>query len=134
MVREIPQLAVAAVTASIAPIASATAATAVAAAPATPAASATTTASTATVAAPTATAASTFTLWTRFVHHQGPAEEFLSIQCRDGLFGFSVIFYFREAKPARLAGKAIAKQGERIGLHARFRKQRLHFLFSSLER
>jgi hypothetical protein len=86
------------------------------------------------VTAPTASAASTFTLWTRFVHHQRPAEEFLSIQCRDGLFGFGVIFYFREAKPARLSGETITKQSERIGLHARFRKQRLHFLFSSLER
>jgi hypothetical protein len=73
-------------------------------------------------------------LRTRFIHNQRPAEKFLSVQCRDGLFGFRVILNFRKAKPPRLPGEAIAKQSERIGLHARFRKERLHFLFSSLER
>jgi hypothetical protein len=70
----------------------------------------------------------------RFIHDQGPAEKFFSVQSRNGLFGFRVILDFRKAKPARLAGETIAKQSERVGLHARFRKQRLDFLFSSLER
>jgi hypothetical protein len=73
-------------------------------------------------------------LRSRFIHDQSPAEEFFSVQCRDGLFGFRVILDFRKAKPARLAGEAIAKQSKRIGLHASFGKQRLDFLFSSLER
>jgi hypothetical protein len=44
----------------------------------------------------------------RFIHNQGPAEEFFSVQCRDGLFGFRVILDFRKAKPAGLAGETIA--------------------------
>jgi hypothetical protein len=61
-------------------------------------------------------------LRTRFIHNQRSAEKFLTIQCRDGLFGFGVILDFRETKTARLSGKAIAKQSERIGLHASFRE------------
>jgi len=61
-------------------------------------------------------------LRTRFIHNQRSAEKFFSIQCRDGLFGFRVILDFREAKPSRLSGEAVAKQSERIGLDARFRK------------
>jgi hypothetical protein len=80
-----------------------------AATPATPAAPAAPTASATTVAAPTARAASTFALRTRFIHNQRPAEKFLSVQCRDGLFGFRVILNFRKAKPPRLPGEAIAK-------------------------
>jgi hypothetical protein len=87
----------------------------------------------ATVAAPTTTAC-TFALRTRLIHDQRAAEKFLSIQSRDGLIGFRVVLDLREAKPARLASEAIAKQRERIGLHASFRKQRRHFLFRSLER
>jgi hypothetical protein len=87
----------------------------------------------ATVAAPTATAC-TFALRTRLIHNQRAAEKFLSIQSRDGLIGFRIVLDLREAKPARLASEAIAKQRERIGLHASFRKQRRHFLFGSLER
>jgi hypothetical protein len=88
----------------------------------------------ATVAATTASAASTFALRASLIHDQRAAEKFLSIQRRDRLFGFRVVFDFREAKPARLAGEAIAKQSERIGLHARFGKKRCHFLFRSLKR
>jgi hypothetical protein len=86
------------------------------------------------VAAPTTRTASAFALRTRFIHNQSPTEKFLSVQCRNGLFGFRVILDLRKAKPARLAGEAIAKKGERIGLHTSFGKQRLDFLFSSLER
>jgi hypothetical protein len=98
------------------------------------AAPATTTTTASAVWAPAAAAPSTFALRTRFIHNQRSAEEFLSVQRRDGLFGFRVILDFRKAKPARLPGETIAKQSEGIGLHASFRKQRLHFLFSSLER
>jgi hypothetical protein len=124
-------LAVATVAAAVASITATTAAasaattTAMAAAPATTAA---------TVWTPATTAASTFTLRTSFIHDQRPAEEFLAVQCRDGLFGFRVILDFRKAKPARLPGETIAKQSERIGLNARFRKKPLNFLFRSLER
>jgi hypothetical protein len=101
--------------------------------------SATSTPATAMAAAPTtpvaaSTAASTFALRTRFVHDQRPAEEFPSVESRDDLFRFRVVLDLREAKSARLTGKAIAQQGERIGLHAGLRKQRSDFLFSSLER
>jgi len=116
-------LAVATVAAAVASVTATTAAT-----------SAATTTAAATVWTPAATAASTFALWTSFIHDQSPAKEFLAVQCRDGLFGFRVILDFRKAKPARLPGETIAKQSERIGLNTRFRKQRLHFLFRSLER
>jgi hypothetical protein len=124
------RLAVATVSAAVTSItatttaASAATTTAMAAAPATTAA---------TVWTPTA-AATTFALRTSFIHDQRPAEEFLAVQCRDGLFSFRVILDFRKAKPARLAGETIAEQSERIGLNARFRKKSLNFLFRSLER
>jgi hypothetical protein len=98
-------------------------------------AAASATAASTTVAAPTTrTTSSAFALRTRFVHNQGPTEKFLPVQCRNGLFCFRVILDLRKAKPARLAGEAIAKKGERIGLHTSFGKQRLDFLFSSLKR
>jgi hypothetical protein len=125
------RLPVAAVATAVSAIASAATTTAVTAASATAAPSATTAATT--VAASTACAA-TFTLRTGFVHDERAAEKFLAIQSRDGLFGFGVIFDFRETKTARLPGETIAKQSERIGLYASFRKQRSYFLFSSLER
>jgi hypothetical protein len=84
--------------------------------------------------AATTSAASTFALRTRFVDNQRSAEKFPAVQCRNGLFGFRVILDFRKTKPARLPRESIAEQSERIGLHASFRKQRLYFLFSSLER
>jgi hypothetical protein len=90
-------------------------------------------AASATVAAPTATTA-TFALRAGLIHDQRPAEEFLTVESRDGFFGFRVVLNLREAKSTRLTGEAIAKQSERIGLYASFRKQRLHFLFRSFER
>jgi hypothetical protein len=90
-------------------------------------------AASATVAAPTASTA-TFALRAGLIHDQRPTQEFLTVESRDGFFGFRVILNLREAKPTRLTGEAIAKQSERIGLYASFRKQRLHFLFRSFER
>ena len=113
-------LPVAAVSASVASIASATTASTVAAAPAAPTSPAAP-ASTTMTAAP-ASAATTFALRTRFVDDQRSAEKFLTVQCRDGLFGFRVILDFRKTKPAGLSGESIAEQSERIGLHASFRK------------
>jgi hypothetical protein len=113
------RLPVAAVSATVAAITAATAAASAATTTAMAAAPATTTAA---VWTTTASAASTFTLRTRFIDHQRPAAKFLAVQCRDGLFGFRVILDFRKAKTAGLSGKAIAKQSERIGLHASFRE------------
>jgi hypothetical protein len=72
--------------------------------------------------AASAASAATFALRASFVDHQRPAEKFLSVQSRDGLFSLRVVLDLREAKAARLPGEAIAKQSQRIRLHARFRK------------
>jgi hypothetical protein len=100
-------------------------------APATVTPAATATTATVTPAASTTTA---FALRTGFVDDEGAAEKFLAVERGNCLFGFSVIFDFRETESARLAGEAIAKQSERIGLHARFGKKSMHVLFCSLER
>jgi hypothetical protein len=121
--RELPVAAVpAAATAATATTASAAMATA-------------TTASATTVApAPATTAASTFTLRPCFVDDKRAAEEFPAIQGRDGLFSLRVVANLRKAEPARLTGESIAKERKRIRLHARFREQRRHLFFRSLER
>jgi hypothetical protein len=106
--REYFGLAVAAVAATIASVA------APATMPSTPAtttssvAAASTAPTTVTAASTTATAASAFALRTGLVDHESAAEEFLAVQRGNGLFSFGVIFNLREAKTARLAGKAIA--------------------------
>jgi hypothetical protein len=114
-------------------LAVAIAATAVsAAATTTPTAAATTTSAVTAAAATTTSAvagttttapsAATFTLWTRFVDHQRAAEEIFAVESGDHLFGFGVVANFRETKTARLPRETVAKQGERIGLHADFRE------------
>jgi hypothetical protein len=81
-----------------------------------------------------ATSAATFSLRTRFVDDQRAAEELLSIEGRDDLFGFRVIANLGEAEAARLAGKTVSKQGERIGLDAYFGKQCSYVFLCGLER
>jgi hypothetical protein len=83
-----------------------------------------TTTTSAAVTAPTtaASAATTFTLRAGFVDHQSTTEEILAVESGDHLFGFGVVANFRETKTARLARETIAKQGERIRLHADFRE------------
>jgi hypothetical protein len=70
----------------------------------------------------TAASAATFTLRAGFVDHQSTTEEILAVESGDHLFGFGVVANFRETKTARLARETIAKQGERIRLHADFRE------------
>jgi hypothetical protein len=70
----------------------------------------------------TAPSAATFTLWASFVDHQCAAEKILAVESGDDLFGFGVVANFRETKTARLPRETVAKQGERIGLHADFRE------------
>jgi hypothetical protein len=102
--------------------ASATATTATTTAAAVAAASAATT--TATVAATTTTAASatTFTLRASFVDDERAAEKILAIKRGDYFFCFRIVANFRETEAARLTRETIAKQRERIGLHADFRE------------
>ena len=86
-------------------------------------AAATTPSATAVAATTTsASATTTFTLRASFVDHQCPAEEVLYVESGDHLFGFGVVSNFSETKTAWLPRKTIAKQGERIGLHADFRE------------
>jgi hypothetical protein len=83
------------------------------------------TASAATVTAAAATttpSAATFTLRAGFIDHQGAAEEILPVESGNDLFGFGIVANFSEAETAWLARETIAKQGERIGLHANFRE------------
>jgi hypothetical protein len=84
--------------------------------------------------APATTPAATLTLGTCFVDDERASKEVLTIQSRDRLFSLRIILDFSEAKPARLSRETIAQQGQRIGLHADFREQRLNLLFRSLER
>jgi hypothetical protein len=107
------------------PVATVTAATA---APATAAATSAVTSASATAVTPAmattaaATTASTFALRTRFVDDECAAQKFTPVECRDDLFGFRVVPNLGESETARLACEPIAKQSERIRLHARFRK------------
>ena len=105
------KLPVAAVTAAAASATAAATATAVTSAPATTAAAVTPTAATTTACA--------FTLRTRFVDDERAAEKFLPVQSCDHLFGFRIVPNFGESEAARLAREPIAKQRERIRLHAR---------------
>jgi len=68
------------------------------------------------------TTASALALRTCFVHDECAAEKFPPIERRDHLFGFGIVPNFGESKTARLAREPIAKERERIRLHACFRK------------
>jgi hypothetical protein len=68
----------------------------------------------------TAPATTTFPLRTGFIDYQRAAQEILAVESGDDFFGFGVVANFSEAKTARLSRETIAKQGERIGLHADF--------------
>jgi hypothetical protein len=85
---------------------------------------------------PTAAASSsaTFPLRTCLIYYQRTTEKILPVEGGDGFFGFGIVVDFDKTEPARLTRKTIAKQRERIGLHANFREQCLHLLFRSLER
>jgi hypothetical protein len=69
-----------------------------------------------------------------FIHDEGATHEIFAVERLHSLFGGSVIIEFSEAEAARLAGEAIAKQTERVGMQVDFRKQRGHFFVSGLER
>jgi len=94
---------------------------------------ASTSTATTTVSSATASAA-TFPLWTCFVHHERAAKKVSAVESGNHLFSFRIVAHFGKTEAARLARKTIAKQRQRIRLHAHFRKQRLHLLFRSLER
>lgn len=98
--------------------------------------SATTAASMTPAVAPSAatTAAPAFTLGTRFVDDERPAKKFPPVESCNNLFRFGIVPNLGESETARLARESIAKQCERIRLHARFRKQRRYIFLSGLER
>jgi hypothetical protein len=68
------------------------------------------------------TAPPAFPLRTRFVDNERASEKFPPVQSCDHFFGFRVVPNFGESEAARLAREPIAKQRERVRLHARFRK------------
>jgi hypothetical protein len=87
-------------------------------------------------AAPTAasSAAAAFLLGARLVDDQGSTKELFPVECGDHFFCFGVVANLGKAKATRLAGEAVAKQGKRIRLDARFGKQRRDFVLGSFER
>ena len=87
-----------------------------------------------TAASTAATAAATFSLRTGFVDDESATRNSLPLSAAMAFSASASSLNFRKAKAARLARKTIAKQRERIRLHAHFRKQRLHLLFRSLKR
>jgi hypothetical protein len=97
-------------------------------------AAASTTTAPAAVAATSAARAATFTLRTRFIHHQRAAQKILAVERFDGFVCFGVVANFGETETARLSSETIAQKRERIGLNANFRKQRRYLLFRGLER
>jgi hypothetical protein len=112
----IPELPVAAVTTTAAsPTATTAASAAVTSAPAT---ASSMTSAVATAAATTAT----FALRACFVDDECAAQKFPPVESRDDLFRFRIVSNFGESETARLARESIAKQRERIRLHARFGK------------
>ena len=113
--------------ASATPVATASAATASSTAPATVSA-----AITASPATPSATTA--FSLRTSFVYYQGAAEKVFAVESCNRLLRCAVVVNLGETETARLSGKAIAQQRQRIRLYADFSKQRLHLLFCCLKR
>jgi hypothetical protein len=86
------------------------------------------------VATTSATGAPTFTLRTRFIDDQRPAQKILAVERFDGFVCFGVVANFSETETARLSREAIAQQRERIRLHTNLRKQRRYLLFGGLER
>lgn len=68
-------------------------------------------------ATPRTSAATAFPLRTRFIHHQRPPHEILSVQSLDRFFRFAVVSNFRKSESARLPGKTILQQTECIGTH-----------------
>jgi hypothetical protein len=68
------------------------------------------------------TTASAFTLRTCFVDDERAAQKFTPVERGDDFFGLRVVPNLGESETARLAREPIAKQSERIWLHARFRK------------
>jgi hypothetical protein len=51
-------------------------------------------------------------LRTSFIHDQRASEKIFAVERRDCFLSFRVVANFREAESARLAGEAIAQQGE----------------------
>jgi hypothetical protein len=70
-----------------------------------------TTTVTAAPASPTSRAAA-FALRTSFIHDQRASEKIFAVERRDCFLSFRVVANFRKAESARLAGEAIAQQGE----------------------
>jgi hypothetical protein len=67
---------------------------------------------TTTVTAAPATRAAPFALRTSFIHDQRASEKIFAVERRDCFLSFRVVANFRETESARLAGEAIAQQGE----------------------
>jgi hypothetical protein len=116
----------------IAAASSTTAASAVAALA--PAPTASTTWPSATTTAAARPPASTFPHWTRFIHHQRPAEKILAIAGLNGAIGFFIVAKFRKPKSARLTGKFVADYLNRIGLESGPREPILQLGFTGLVR
>jgi hypothetical protein len=57
-----------------------------------------------------------------FIHDQSASEKILAVERSDCFLSLRIVANFRETEPARLAGEAIAQQGERIGLNSNFGK------------
>jgi hypothetical protein len=53
-----------------------------------------------------------FALRASFIHDQRASEKIFAVERRDCFLSFRIVANFREAEPARLAGEAIAQQGE----------------------
>jgi hypothetical protein len=101
----VPAIAAAAITTTSAATATAAPATTTAAVAAT---SAAVTSATTTAAPATAATAGSLGLWPRFVHHQVPSAEILTVQRIDRAIRIFVIGHFNEGEPARLPRKTIA--------------------------
>jgi hypothetical protein len=123
-----------AVTAAIA--ASSAATTTVATASAATAASTTATAVPAAITASPASATTTaaFSLRTSLIHYQRAPKEVFAVEGCNRLLRRAVVMNLGETETARLSGKAIAQQRQRIRLYADFGEQRLHLLFCCFER
>jgi hypothetical protein len=86
------------------------------------------------VAPSPATTASAFTLRACFVNDECPAEKFPPVESCNDFFRFGIVPNLGKSETAGLARETIAKERERIWLHARLREQRCYIFFSGLKR
>src|SRR5271169_1525166 len=99
------------------------------ASPTTPAAVASAPTAVTTATTPGSAAAAAFSLRPRFVYHQVPAAEVLTVQGIDRAFGIFVSLHFDEGKATRLSRETVTNEIDTRGSNTDLRKPFLKLFF-----